>query len=80
MKRKLSDREKLIRKFKKFLYDNDALEEWTKGVKKGFFGTTARDVYKQNPLSWINSFSWDGNPRANGDAWVELSVKWINMV
>jgi hypothetical protein len=79
MKRKLSQREQMIRKFKKFLYDNDALTEWTRCVNKsGFFNMNAAKVFKDRPVKeWVNSFHWGANQREES-YWADLSVKWHN--
>ncbi|MCK9429937.1 MAG: hypothetical protein M0R17_08025 [Candidatus Omnitrophica bacterium] len=73
MKRKLSQHEQMIRKFKKFLYDNDVLTEWTRTVnKRGFYGMDVAKVFKERPAKeWVNSFHWGDFPY-----WADLSVKW----
>ena len=77
MKRKLSQHEQQIRKFKKFLYDNDALTEWTRCVNKsGFHGMNVAKVFREKPINtWINSFPWDDNEKERY-YWATLSVKW----
>jgi hypothetical protein len=70
-KRKLSEKELLIRKFRKFLYDNDALEEWT-ALQKKDTEFTLKQLYKQKPSSWISrAFIWNGVRK-----WSDLSIKW----
>jgi hypothetical protein len=76
---KLSEKELMIRKFRKFLYDNDALEEWTKAFKNR--GNCSLKYDKNDPEFWINgAFYWYNANSITFDKWLELSEEWENIV
>lgn len=73
---KLTEREKNIRMFRKFLYDNDALEAWYKNrknykwIKKGsMFAPLSKERYI------IGAFEWSNTPEG-ANYWIKLNMKW----
>lgn len=74
--RKLSDKELMKRKFRKFLYDNDALFAWEKAVKNAH--KTLKYVYNKPVIEWIgNAFIWSSNEEVlNLNGWNKLDDKW----
>jgi hypothetical protein len=74
--RKLSEKELMIRKFRKFLYDNDALESWYKYAKEQPIHGSIKKVFKERAERWISyAFQWS-NTHEDNDYWVTLAIKW----
>jgi hypothetical protein len=78
-KRKLSEKELMKRKFRKFLYDNDALFTWEYNQKHYSVGYSKSKLFNTiKAESWISyGFNWNMTIEGN-DYWLELSVKWMN--
>jgi hypothetical protein len=73
---KLSDKELMRRKFRKFLYDNDALFAWEKAVKNAH--KTLKYVYNKEYFEWIgNAFVWSSyEDIMHWDGWNKLDDEW----
>lgn len=72
-----------IRAFRKFLYDNDALERYYAALRNARLGTTAQFFANNPPDTWLfSAFSWHDENDANGNDvnWVDLYNKWNNKV
>lgn len=76
---KLTEREKNIRMFRKFLYDNDALEAWYKNRKQYF--KRRRSIFSglNKERYIIGAFDWN-NTEEGTKYWIELDMKWEKML
>lgn len=77
---KLSDKELLKRKFRKFLYDNDVLETFASNKKNyPIKYSNITTINKKDAINWIASaFLWNSSTEGY-DYWQDLSHKWIDM-
>lgn len=69
-----------IRAFKKFLYDNDALEAWYKNRKNHTWrkkGSVFAPLSKERFI--IGAFVWSETPEG-ADYWTKLNEKWKRML
>jgi hypothetical protein len=78
MKRKVSSKLLLIRKFKKFLYDNDALNEYYINHKQHYLSSMPKmsDVYSQNIKYWITAAFWYSDVSEGIVFWFDINDKW----
>ena len=77
---KLTQRQKDIRIFRKFLYDNDALEAWYKNRKNYKWrkkGSVFAPLSKERFI--IGAFSWSETPEGV-NYWIKLYEKWKRML
>ena len=74
----LSKNELRKRAFRKFLYDNDALEEWYRNTiaHNGSMRKYDRDEPYNSPI--MNAFGWSETPEGH-DFWSKLNNKWKEM-
>jgi len=78
--KKLTQREKDIRAFRKFLYDNDALEAWYKNRKNHMWrkkGSVFDPLSKERFI--IGAFVWYETPEGE-NYWTKLNEKWKRML
>jgi hypothetical protein len=78
MKSKLSKRETLIREFKKFLYDNDALIEFERNFRKYAKKADIKGniIYHNSEGNMLSAaFYWLESPEGH-EYWSRLSEKW----
>lgn len=73
------------RAFKKFLYDNDALFEFEANIRRIGFHEDQRTILnivrKRHPISYINSFDWDGSRTIQSkEKWIDLSITWDDLL
>lgn len=75
----LSANELRKRAFRKFLYDNDALEAWYKNTRA--VGNDRLKLMLANVDNSIigGSFTWSNSPEGH-DFWSKLSYKWSKML
>jgi hypothetical protein len=92
MKRKLSERELIKRKFRKFLYDNGVLEEYMKNIKDESVKLSWHDGTLRHIMSYksdkgtimggyemlMNVFWYGKAENKDGIEWWKLSSKWKN--
>ena len=74
--KKLTQREKDIRAFRKFLYDNDALEAWYKNRKSYKWkkkGNVFALLSKERFI--LGAFNWS-NTEEGANYWIKLNMKW----
>ena len=76
---KLTQREKDIRAFRKFLYDNDALEAWYKNRKQYF--KRRRSIFSglSKERFIIGAFQWSSTEEG-ARFWNKLDIKWCNIL
>ena len=78
--KKLTQREKDIRAFRKFLYDNDALEAWYKNRKNCTWRKKGSVFAPSSKESFIiGAFVWCETPEG-ADYWTKLNEKWERML
>jgi len=77
--KKPNEKELMIRKFRKFLYDNDELETWYKNVKSSRWESTPKCIFaKYDPNYWIcKAFPW---PHTKYHMWNNLNEMWSYMI
>ena len=63
------------RAFRKFLYDNDALEAWYANTSKERRAILFKDIDREIISS---AFTWSNSPEGH-DFWSELMYKWYKM-
>lgn len=73
MKRKLSEKELMKRKFRKFLSDNDCITEWYRNARKQ---SKVNYILKGDPTQWMwRSFTWEGTKEGH-DYWMNITREW----
>jgi len=73
MKRKLSEKELMKRKFRKFLSDNDCITEWYRNARKQ---RKVNDVLKGDPTHWMwESFTWKYTKEGH-NYWSNIANLW----
>jgi hypothetical protein len=76
---KLTQRQKDIRTFRKFLYDNDALEEWYKNRKKYRRKKGSIFALLRKERFVIEAFIWSKTEEGE-DFWYNMYKKWNEML
>lgn len=81
--KKLTIKQQSIRDFRKFLADNDALQEWTKNAKayqKNHNHTIAHIFTEREAKHYLlAAFDWLKSPEGSS-YWIKLDVKWNNQL
>ena len=76
-KRALSEREKRINAFYKFLLENDVFIEYRENVRRYKY-STLRNVFNNEISHWITwAFNWI-ETKEGMDYWCNLAVMWDN--
>ena len=78
--KKLSINEVRKRAFRKFLYDNDVLEEWYKNTRELSSKKMVKDILNDIESDAIFiAFTWIRSPEGR-DFWDKLSNKWEDVL
>ena len=78
--KKLSINEVRKRAFRKFLYDNDVLEEWYKNTRELSSKEMIKNILNNIDLNAIiSAFTWTRSPEGR-DFWDKLSNKWEDVL
>jgi hypothetical protein len=72
--KRVSEKELLKRKFRKFLYDNDALEAWY--INRRNDSENWKSIWNRKPYMWIIGAFVFVNTVEGSEYWMNLSQKW----
>ena len=78
--KKLTKREQSIRAFRKFLYDNDALEQWYAN-RRAYKWRRRGNLFTGLSINRyiIGAFEWS-TTKEGDDYWVKLDIEWYRII